>query len=65
MAKQRSDGTYPEPKALRRLRELLTEEERLEQFRKVFDRNPDSEDELNVFIEHLTLEMYNAGQDEW
>jgi hypothetical protein len=65
MAKRRRDGTYREPAALRRLRESLTDERRLEEFRKVFDRDPASMDEVEVYIENLTLEMYNAGHDVW
>lgn len=64
MAKRRRNGGYAEPAALRRLRASLTEEQRLEEFRKVFDRDPSTEEELEVFIEHLTLEMYNSGHDQ-
>ena len=65
MAKRRRDGSYPEPPALCRLRESLTEERRREKFRTVFGREPESDDELDRFIEQLTLEMYNAGRDHW
>ncbi|QEL15684.1 hypothetical protein [Limnoglobus roseus] len=64
MAKRRRDGSYREPAALRRIRESLTEEKQLQEFRKVFGCDPSSEDQLEVFIEHLTLEMYNAGCDQ-
>ncbi len=42
----------------------LSEERQREEFRKVFNRDPSSDDELEVFIEYLTLERYNAGHDE-
>jgi hypothetical protein len=60
VAKRRRDGTCRE---LRRLRESLTDERKLDEFRKVFERDPASSDELNQFIEYLTLEMYNSGRD--
>jgi hypothetical protein len=63
MTKRRRDGTYREPRELRRLRESLTDERRLDEFRKVFVRDPASQDELDQFIEYLTLEMYNSGHD--
>ena len=65
MVKRRRDGSYPEPAALQRLRESLTEERRRKEFQAVFGREPATPDELDDFIEHLTLEMYNAGEDEW
>ena len=64
MAKRRRDGTYREPKALLRLRNSMTDEQRIEKFREVFDREPSSQEELDLFIEQLTLEIYNAGFDE-
>lgn len=64
MARRRRDGSYREPEALRKLRASLTEERRLAEFRKVFGREPDSEAELDLFIEEFTLELYNAGHDD-
>jgi hypothetical protein len=64
MARRRRDGSYREPDALRQLRASLTEERRLAEFRKIFGRDPGSDAELDVFIEELTLELYNSGHDD-
>lgn len=61
---KKGDGTWKEPKALKRLRAALTDEMKLHKFRSVFDRDPSCEEELDLFIEELTREMYNSGQ-EW
>ncbi len=65
MARRRRDGEWKEPKALRRLRAAFTEERKLREFRSTFGRDPSCEDELEAFVEELTLEMYNSGLDEW
>jgi hypothetical protein len=53
------------PKALRHLRKTFTEPMQLRAFREAFGREPKSEDELETFVKHYTVEMYNAGYDEW
>ena len=63
--RKRRDGSWQEPKGLRRLRAALTDERKLQEFRKVFDCEPSSQQDLDFFIEELTREMYNAGFDEW
>ena len=65
MAKENRQRTHQEPPALTRLRETLTEERALREFREVFGREPRSDEQLAMFIEQLTLEMYNAGWDAW
>ncbi len=52
------------PKALARLRRQFTYEKQLEKFREIFDRDPHSDDELEVFAETYITEMYNSGFDE-
>ncbi|HEY1602559.1 MAG TPA: hypothetical protein VGG64_23345 [Pirellulales bacterium] len=42
----------------------FTEERSLHAFRHAFDREPTSEVELDLFIENLTLEMYNSGLED-
>jgi hypothetical protein len=37
---------------------------KLREFRRTFGREP-SGDDLDTFVEEWTLEMYNAGWDEW
>lgn len=53
------------PKALRHLRRTLTEPMAVKAFTAVFKRPPQSDDELAGFVEEYTLEMYNAGFEEW
>jgi len=65
MAKKRRDGTWQEPKALRHLRRTLTEAMARKSFFEVFGRPPNSETELEVYVEQYTLQMYNGGYDEW
>jgi hypothetical protein len=62
---KKRDGTWKEPKALRRLRANLTDDLKLHKFRTAFDREPSCEEELDLFIEELTREMYNSGCEEW
>lgn len=64
-SRRRRDGEWKEPKALRRLRAALTEERKVREFRRIFGRDPASEEQLEVFIENLTLEMYNSGHEDW
>jgi hypothetical protein len=63
--RKKRDGTWEEPAALRHLRSTLTDEMKLREFRKVFNCEPSSDQDLDFFIEELTREMYNAGRDEW
>ena len=63
--RKKRDGTWKEPKVLRRLRASLTDQMKLHKFRAVFDREPSCEEELDLFIDELTREMYNSGQEEW
>jgi hypothetical protein len=63
-SRRRRDGEWDEPDALRKFRDSLTEDRRLALFRETFDRDPTSEDELDLFIENYTLEVYNSGDDE-
>ena len=37
---------------------------KLETFREVFGRDPDSDDELESFAEEYIRELYNSGYDE-
>ena len=53
------------PTALRRLRAALTEERKRREFRQIYGREPSDDEELDLFIKELTLEMYNAGYDDW
>ena len=62
--KQHSDGTYRDPKALRHLRRTFTEDMARRSFAPVFGRPPESDDALERFVEHFTLEMYNGGFNE-
>ncbi len=64
MPRRRRNGEWDEPDALRTLRDSLTEDRRLALFRETFDRDPTSEDELDLFIENYTLEVYNSGEGE-
>ncbi len=51
------------PKALRRLRKQFTYAKQLEAFRSVFHREPQSETELEMFVEAYITEVYNSGND--
>jgi hypothetical protein len=62
--RRRRGDEWDEPDALRKLRASLTEDRRLALFRETFDRDPANEDELDLFIETYTLEVYNSGDDE-
>jgi hypothetical protein len=53
------------PKPLRRLLAVLTEEDKLRKYRRAFEREPSSEEELEAFIEMLAVELYNSGWDAW
>ena len=53
------------PKALRRLLNQLTEEDKLRKFRYAHERAPTDSDELDRFIEEIARELYNAGFDDW
>ena len=55
------NGTWKEPKALRRLRATVTDEMKLDEFHKIFDREPSCQAELDLFIEGLMREMYNEA----
>ncbi len=64
-ARRRRDGSWVAPAALRRLRATLTEERKIEEFRITFGRDPKSDEELDLFVEDMTREMYNSGLDSW
>ncbi|HEX4054746.1 MAG TPA: hypothetical protein VHX86_10820 [Tepidisphaeraceae bacterium] len=65
MSKRRLYKVYKEPPALRHLRRTLTEKMSRGAFYDVFGREPHSDQELAMFVEQYTLEMYNSGHDEW
>ena len=54
-----------EPKALRHLRETLTDVDAVQAFTETKGRPPSSGTELEIFVDVYTREMYNAGYDEW
>jgi hypothetical protein len=56
---------YKEPEALRHLRETLSEPQARANFVALKGRQPNSETELEIFIEYFTLEAYNGGRTEW
>ena len=53
------------PKALRKMLAVLTDEDKLRKFRRAFNRDPASDDELDFFITELARELYNDEYDEW
>ena len=53
------------PKALRRLLNQLTEEDKHRKFHNAHERAPTDPDELDRFIEEIARELYNAGFDDW
>jgi hypothetical protein len=55
---------YRTPKALARLKRRFTYEKQLEVFRETFERDPESDDELEEFTEEYLRELYNSGIDE-
>jgi hypothetical protein len=60
-----ASGVWPEPEEITNMRaELEGEHEaKLGLFRWTHDREPESESELNSFIENLIREQYNNGHD--
>ena len=61
------DFNYPdheEPEELAEIRVRMTAQDRVRAFVEVFGREPQDEDELDVFIEQYTLELYNNEMDE-
>jgi hypothetical protein len=60
-----ANGTWPEPEEITNMRAELADdrEAKLGPFRWTHDREPESEDELNSFIECLIREQYNNGFD--
>jgi len=64
MAKRNRDGTWAEPVALRRIRERFTEEKARAAFEKLRGRPPNSDQELERWVEFYTLEVYNNGRNE-
>lgn len=64
MAKRKLDGTWVEPTALRRIRERFTEVKARAAFEKLRGRPPHSDQELELWVEFYTLEVYNNGGDE-
>ena len=64
MAKRQRDGKWGEPAALRRIREKFTEQKARAAFEKLRGRPPHSEEELNMWVEFYTLEVYNSGGNE-
>jgi hypothetical protein len=53
-----------EPRALRRLRKKFTYDKQLKAFRQKYDREHESETELEVYCELVLIERYNAGRDD-
>lgn len=51
------------PAELLALRARMSREDRLRTFFEVFHREPESDDELEIFIDEYTLELYNSGMD--
>jgi|GEM_PF-5366386 len=54
---------YDEPEDLARIRVQLSEADRINAFNNVFGRAPENDDELDLFIETYTLELYNSQSD--
>jgi len=52
------------PKALRRLRKQFTYDLQLAKFQEIFNREPASDGELDVFVEEYLIELYNSDFDE-
>ena len=63
-SKRQRDGTWEEPAELRKLREQFTDEKARAAFEKSRGYPPKSEEQLAVFVEWYTLELYNGGFDE-
>ena len=64
--RRRHRPDHPEtPPVLRRMLDSLTEADKLRKYRIAFEREPASDEELDAFIEHLAVELYNAGFDAW
>lgn len=55
------DDEFDLPEELQAMRARMTWEERVRTFAKVFGRQPGSDEELEMFIEEYTLELYNSG----
>ena len=55
---------YEEPEGLAKIRMRMTHVERIKEFNDAFGRDPSDEDELDEFIEIITLEIYNAQLDQ-
>jgi hypothetical protein len=64
MPKQNPDGSWPEPKELRRIRKNFTEQKARAAFEQMKGRPPHSDQELEMWTEFVTLEAYNNGRDE-
>lgn len=54
---------YPEPEALARLRANYGRNQQLRDFRRVYGRDPLSDEELEQFVQEFTVEMYNSDTD--
>ena len=58
------DDEFDQPDRLSQLRASFPYERQLVEFRSVFDRDPQSDSELEGFVDEFTREMYNSGYDE-
>ncbi|MCA9117053.1 MAG: hypothetical protein KDA79_18405 [Planctomycetaceae bacterium] len=63
MSYEYDEEEFDTPQELQAMRARMTWEERVRTFAKVFGRNPGSDEELEMFIEEYTLELYNSGMD--
>ncbi len=55
----------PEPADLTKLRDTLTRSHALEAFRHLRERDPDSDAELEAFIEEYVRDAYSDGVEDW
>jgi hypothetical protein len=55
--------SYRTPRILARLRRQYTYDRQLSDFKRIFGRSPQSDDELEAYVEEYLREVYNKGKD--